>query len=366
MKILVAMSGGVDSSVAAALLVDRGHEVVGVHMALNKSSDSDIKEKTRKSGCCNLDDITDARRSAAKLGIPFYVWDLSEEFHKNVIQNFITGYKTGSTPNPCIECNRTIKFKLLLQKAKAIGFDKVATGHYARILHDGGRYELHRAVDLKKDQSYVLSDLTEKELQEVLFPLGELESKSYVREIASSYDMQHISKKRDSFGVCFLGGKSVENFIRKRVPLKDGEVVHASTGSIIGRHDGVQVYTVGQRRGFVLDKRIGSHSRPLYIKEIDTAKNRLVVDYRENLLEREMKLISTKWVDNEPPLGQKYELQLSAHGEANDAKLLSIKQGTTHFQFNKEIFKVANGQRATIYSSSKVIGGGTVALSRDK
>ncbi|MCP1387292.1 tRNA 2-thiouridine(34) synthase MnmA [Corynebacterium sp. TA-R-1] len=273
MRVLVAMSGGVDSSVAAARLVEAGHDVVGVHLALSKDA-----RQTRESarGCCSLEDAADARRVCDKLGIPFYVWDFSDRFKEDVIDDFVDSYARGETPNPCLRCNEKIKFSALLERAVALGFDAVATGHYARI-DDAGN--LRRSTDPLKDQSYVLGVLTREELDHCLFPVGDTE-KPQIREEAARYGFSTASKP-DSYDICFIPDGNTQAFLGSHIGLRPGMVVDQD-GTELKEHDGAFQYTIGQRKG--LNIRVpAADGKPRYVTEVDAASGTVTVGPREAL-----------------------------------------------------------------------------------
>ena len=251
MRVLAAMSGGVDSAVAAALAVEAGHDVVGVHMALSRNRD---QFRTGSRGCCSIEDAGDARRAADVLGIPYYVWDLSERFEDTVVADFLSEYEAGRTPNPCVRCNEHIKFEALLDKATALGFDAVATGHYARIetrevtLPDGGRRtvrELHRSPNDAKDQSYVLAVAGPERLARAMFPLGGFASKDEVRAEAARRGLS-VSAKPDSYDICFVADGDTRGFLQSRLGSRPGSVVDTD-GEVVGEHDGASAFTVGPR-----------------------------------------------------------------------------------------------------------------------
>ena len=250
MRVVAAMSGGVDSAVAAARMLDAGHEVVGVHLALSQSAPT-LRESAR--GCCTLEDAGDARRVADRLGIPFYVWDLASRFQRDVVDDFVAEYAAGRTPNPCLRCNERIKFAALLDRAVALGFDAVATGHYARIVEGAsGRRELHRAVDHAKDQSYVLGVLDADQLARAFFPLGD-STKPQVREEAAARGFS-VAKKPDSHDICFIPDGDTRAWLTRRLGERPGELVDAVSGEVVGAHAGAHGFTVGQRRGLGLDR----------------------------------------------------------------------------------------------------------------
>ncbi|MFC8798898.1 tRNA 2-thiouridine(34) synthase MnmA [Promicromonospora sp. NPDC057138] len=286
MRVLAAMSGGVDSAVAASLAVEAGHDVVGVHMALSRNRD---QFRTGSRGCCSIEDAGDARRAADMLGIPYYVWDLSEKFEDTVVADFLSEYEAGRTPNPCVRCNEHIKFEALLDKATALGFDAVATGHYARIetreatLPDGGRRtvrELHRSPNDAKDQSYVLAVAGPERLARAMFPLGGFASKDEVRAEAARRGLS-VSAKPDSYDICFVADGDTRGFLQSRLGSRPGEVVDVS-GEVVGEHDGAYAFTVGQRRGLALG-RPAADGKARYVVDVQPATNTVVVGSAELL-----------------------------------------------------------------------------------
>ena len=258
MKVLAAMSGGVDSSVAAARMVDAGHDVVGVHLALSTAPGT---LRTGSRGCCSKEDASDARRVADVLGIPFYVWDFAEKFKADVIDDFVSSYARGETPNPCVRCNQRIKFSALAARALALGFDTVATGHYAR-LSDG---RLRRAVDRDKDQSYVLAVLTAEQLRHAAFPIGDT-PKPQIRSEAARRGLA-VADKPDSYDICFIPSGNTRAFLGERIGVRRGAVVNAD-GAVLATHDGVHGFTIGQRKGLGIAGP-GPDGRPRYVTAID-------------------------------------------------------------------------------------------------
>src|SRR5919201_7826 len=250
------MSGGVDSATAAARAVDAGHEVTGVHLALSPAPAS---LGTGARGCCTLEDARDARRAADVIGIPFYVWDLAERFHEDVVDDFVAEYAAGRTPNPCLRCNEKIKFAAVLDRAVALGFDAVVTGHHARLGADG---LLRRSVDLPKDQSYVLAVLTRAQLDRAIFPLGD-STKAQVRAEASARGLA-VADKPDSHDICFIADGDTRGFLARRLGAHDGPIIDAATGEVVGTHTGSFGFTVGQRKGLHLD-RPAADGRPRYV-----------------------------------------------------------------------------------------------------
>ena len=273
MRILAAMSGGVDSAVAAARAVDAGHDVTGVHLALSRTP-ATLREGAR--GCCSVEDAGDARRAADVLGIPFYVWDMADRFQADVIDDFVQQYSIGNTPNPCLRCNEKIKFAAVLDRALALDFDAVATGHYARL--EGG--VLKRAVDTAKDQSYVLAVLTRQQLAGAMFPLGDT-VKDQVRAEAAARGLS-VAAKPDSHDICFIPDGDTQGFLRARLGEDGGDIVDASTGAVLGAHRGTHGFTVGQRRGLGLD-RTSADGQPRYVLSIRPATKTVVVGTAEQL-----------------------------------------------------------------------------------
>ncbi len=275
MRVLAAMSGGVDSAVAAARAVDAGHDVVGVHLALSRNP---ATLRTGARGCCTAEDAGDARRAADVLGIPFYVWDMSERFQADVVDDFVAEYAAGRTPNPCLRCNEQIKFSALLDKARALGFDAVCTGHYARVettLDDAGRTQrqLHRAVDPAKDQSYVLAVLTEAQLAGAMFPLGGTR-KSDVRAEAGRRGLT-VAQKPDSHDICFVSDGDTAGYLAGRLGPRPGAFVDEA-GTVLGRHDGAYAFTVGQRHGLRLGTP-AADGKPRYVLGIEPVSGQVTV-----------------------------------------------------------------------------------------
>src|SRR3954462_13914149 len=269
MRVLAAMSGGVDSAVAAALAVDAGHDVTGVHLAFSADRQT-LRSGAR--GCCSVEDAHDARRVADELGIPFYVWDLAERFREDVVEDFVAEYAAGRTPNPCLRCNERIKFAAVLDRARALGFDAVVTGHHAR-LADG---ELRRSVDAAKDQSYVLGVLTAEQLAGALFPLGAM-TKDRVRQIAAERGFA-VAAKPDSHDICFIPDGDPRGFLARRLGSRPGPVVDAATGRTLGQHDGAYGFTVGQRRGLGVDR---GAARPGHVRGIEPVTGTVTVGTAE-------------------------------------------------------------------------------------
>jgi tRNA-specific 2-thiouridylase len=298
------MSGGVDSAVAAARAHDAGHDVTGVHLALARNPQT---YRTGARGCCTLEDSRDARRAADVIGIPFYVWDMAEQFHANVVDDFVSEYAAGPTPNPCLRCNEKIKFEAVLDRAVALGFDAVVTGHHARLGADG---HLRRSVDIGKDQSYVLAVLRRDQLDRAVFPLGD-STKARVREEAAARGLA-VADKPDSHDICFIADGDTRGFLERHLGSAPGDVVDGRTGAKVGTHNGAYSYTVGQRKG--LDLRVPApDGRPRYVLSITPKTNTVTVGPKEDLAVTEVTGERTIWHGAVTPV--ECDVQLRAHGE---------------------------------------------------
>lgn len=339
------MSGGVDSSVAAAQLVESGHEVVGATMRLwGGVSDT---------GCCSVDDVEDARRVAGQLGIVHRVFNFSEDFGARVVDHYVAAHAAGATPNPCIECNRHIKFRRFLDRAIKLRFDAVATGHHARVVHEGGRWQLRRGADRAKDQSYVLSVLGQDQLARVLLPVGHL-TKAEVRARAAEVGLR-TADKPDSQDVCFIssgGGRAA--FLGERLPMHPGRVVDAATGDDIGSVDAVELVTVGQRRGLG-GGATGGRSRR-YALSVDTAASTVLVGSRADMLTECTTLRDLTWVDRPVTVGGAVLAQVSAHGPAMQATFEGER-----LRWAAPQRRVAPGQTVALYDGDAVVGAGLAA-----
>jgi tRNA-specific 2-thiouridylase len=366
MRVLAAMSGGVDSAVAAALAVEAGHDVVGVHMALSRNRD---QFRTGSRGCCSIEDAGDARRAADVLGIPYYVWDLSERFEDTVVADFLAEYEAGRTPNPCVRCNERIKFEALLDKATALGFDAVATGHYARIVDGAGGRELHRSANTEKDQSYVLAVMGPERLEHAMFPLGGFASKAEVRAEAARRGLS-VSAKPDSYDICFVADGDTRGFLRERLGARPGEVVDVE-GNVVGEHDGAYAYTVGQRRGLGLG-RPAADGRARYVVDVRTDTNTVVVGPAELLSVDRIAGDKATWLVSrtaEPspggePVEATYddvEVQVRAHGAPVPARVVARGDGLEVELTGTPLRGVAAGQSVVVYRGTRVLGQATVS-----
>ena len=347
MRILVAMSGGVDSSVVAGLLKSQGHDVIGVTMKLWEGPNGEMPE----TGCCTASDSEDARKVAATLDIPYYVLDYTESFSEKVVDNFIDMYAQGLTPNPCVECNRSVKFDHFLKQAKNLNCDKVATGHYAKIIKKEDNYELHKADYLDKDQSYVLHMLSSSTLEHVMFPLGTI-SKPEVRQIAADLGLKTAFKK-DSQDICFVGKKNYRNFVDKRIDIStSGDIVN-SDGSTMGQHDGVHEFTVGQRKGIP-----GGQGAPKYVTKIDVQNKKVFVGEKQDLLITNFYLEDVPFVNGIQ--NEKLAIQTRYNSEDLPCEIEQISDNKLQVTLLQPTYGVAPGQFGVLYTGTKLIGGGRI------
>ncbi|MGO1621904.1 tRNA 2-thiouridine(34) synthase MnmA [Flaviflexus sp.] len=359
MRVLAAMSGGVDSAVAAARAVDAGHDVVGVHMALSKSR---AEHRTGSRGCCSVEDGYDARRAADKLGIPYYVWDLSDDFEDTVVDDFLSEYAAGRTPNPCVRCNEHVKFAALLERGLAMGFDAVCTGHYADLRDiegsDGVRHELHRAANHPKDQSYVLAVMGKQVLGNVLFPLGDVPTKDQVRVEAAARGLG-VSLKPDSYDICFIADGDTRGFLRKRLGENPGDIVD-ETGAVVGQHLGAFAYTVGQRRGLGLGIP-AKDGQPRFVTKIDIDGNLVHVGPVEALDVYRIVGSDTVWLapDLDPTEQLRVGVQVRAHGREIPATVQSVESKLL-VDLDEPLRGLAAGQSVVVYDGSRVLGQATV------
>ncbi|HEX5833922.1 MAG TPA: tRNA 2-thiouridine(34) synthase MnmA [Pyrinomonadaceae bacterium] len=367
MKIAVAMSGGVDSSAAAAILKDQGHELVGFTMQLwdqRRGINVDENGDPLPSRCCSLDDVYDARRVAEELGFPFYVLNLERDFERDVVQPFVSSYLKGETPIPCVACNSRLKFASLDRLALSLGCEKVATGHYARVESDENtrRFRLLRGRNEQKDQSYFLWELTQEQLSRALFPLGEM-SKPEARDAARQHNLIGVSEKKESQEICFVPDGDYAGFIDRyleaenatdRLPGK-GEIVDAS-GRVIGEHEGVHRYTVGQRRGIGI-----ADQRPLYVISITADKNRISVGTADELLSNEFTAAGVNWISlADPTEPVRADVRVRYRHTAAPATITPLRDGRARVVFDEPQRAITPGQATVFYRGDEVVGGGWI------
>lgn len=354
MRVIAAMSGGVDSAVAAARAVDAGHDVTGVHLALSRNPRS---YRSGARGCCSIEDAGDARRAADQLGIPFYVWDMSEEFADNVVDDFIAEYTAGRTPNPCLRCNEKIKFAAVLDRALALGFDAVATGHYAQLeTAADGTIEMHRAIDMGKDQSYVLGVLTQEQLAHSLFPLGDT-TKDVVRAEAARRGIQ-VAQKPDSHDICFIPDGDNAGWLGEKLGPKPGTIVDED-GTVLREHDGAYAFTIGQRRGL----RLGipaDDGKPRFVLDIEPVSGTVTVGSRESLVVDALDCIKPLWCGTAPADSLDCTVQLRAHGDEHRATV-HVAGDDVRVELHDPATGIAPGQACVIYDGTRVVGSATIS-----
>ena len=356
MKVLAAMSGGVDSAVAAARALDAGHDVTGVHLALSKNPEA---YRSGARGCCSKEDAHDARRAADVLGIPFFVWDLSDRFADDVVSDFLAEYAAGRTPNPCLRCNEKIKFSAVLDRGIALGFDAVCTGHYGRLIRNGNDVELHRAADSAKDQSYVLGVLNQDQLRRSYFPLGS-SLKAEVRAEARERGLA-VADKPDSHDICFIANGDTAGFLEQRLGNRPGDIVDLA-GAKIGEHAGSHRFTVGQRRGLHLGTP-ADDGQPRFVVAITPRTNTITVGPRDALVVKIISAIRPTWTG--APLTAEWSgrVQVRAHGHPMEATVAVHDHGLDVI-LETATTGVAPGQAVVFYAGSRVVGSATISAAQ--
>jgi tRNA-specific 2-thiouridylase len=349
-RVIVAMSGGVDSAVAAGLLVSEGYEVIGITMRL--WSRDDAEGRLHQKRCCGVEDTEDARGAAEVLGIPHYVLNLEEEFGRRVVDYFAGEYERGRTPNPCLACNEHVKFRALLDRAVALDADRLATGHYARIRRETEGFELHRALDANKDQSYVLYTLQQAELQRLLFPVGEY-SKPEIRRLALEMGLP-LHDKPDSAEICFVPGNDYRAFLAERLPSRPGSVLDAD-GNTVGRHDGITGFTIGQRKG------IGAFGGKRFVTDIDAELNLITIGPEDDLMSDRLWTERPSWTAGRPP-SQVFEAMVKVRYKSEPALArVRVHEESLEVAFSQPLRAITPGQAAVLYDGNRVIGGATIA-----
>jgi tRNA-uridine 2-sulfurtransferase len=356
-KVLVAMSGGIDSTVTALMLNDQGYEVVGITMKTWDYATSGGGKK--ETGCCNIDSFNDARMAAVQHGFPHYILDIRDEFGDFVIENFVEEYLAGRTPNPCVMCNTHIKWRALLKRADALGCDYIATGHYANVhQHENGRYYLSKGVDETKDQSYVLWGLQQDLLSRTLLPLGTYH-KTAIRQMAHDYGYPELAKKSESYEICFVPDNDYRGFLKRRVDGLEEKVTGGffvdKTGKVLGKHKGYPFYTIGQRKG--LDITFG---RPVYVTNIIPETNTVMLGEEDDLNRQEMLVTKINWIKYEGITDGMEALTKIRYKDKGALSTLYTHQNGVQVQFSHFAKGIAPGQSAVFYEGDDVIGGGVI------
>lgn len=355
-KVLMAMSGGIDSSVSAMLLHDMGYEVIGITM---KTWDyASTSSSGKETGCCNLDSMNDAREIAVQKGFPHYILDIREEFGDSVIDNFVSEYMAGRTPNPCVMCNTHIKWDALYKRAEMLDCDFIATGHYARIRHENGRYIVSKGIDETKDQSYVLWGLPQELLSKTIFPIGGYR-KTEIREMARKMGFEDLANKNESYEICFIPGNNYREFLKGRIPdleeqLSGGKFV-SQEGEVLGEHKGYPFYTIGQRKGLEI-----AFGEPRYVTGIDPESNTVVLGTFDDLKKQEMYVRDVNLIKYPSITDGMEAVTKIRYKDTGSHSTLSRVNGSVKVTFHKSVNAIAPGQSAVFYEDDDVIGGGFI------
>ncbi len=349
-RIVVAMSGGVDSTTVAALLKEEGHEVIGITMQL-------LDYKDAEGGCCSIDHVIDARRVAQELDIPHYVVNFMDSFKEIVLKDYVEKYESGKTPIPCVLCNQYVKFDLLLKRALELGADYLATGHYAKIENGDGSYSLSKADDENKDQTYFLYTLKQKELRKLMFPLGSLK-KDEVRDLARNLNLK-LAEKPDSTGVCFVPSGNYRDYLISQDAFteKEGDIVNTE-GEVLGKHRGIYSFTVGQRRGLGI-----ATGKPMYVVGLEPKENRVIVGEEDKIYSNKLIAENISWVTDIPE-GNNQQIEVKAkvrYRHKEDDALITMKSDTdAEIEFKNPQRAITPGQAVVLYKDDKVLGGGWI------
>ena len=360
-KVLIGMSGGVDSSVAAALLLEQGHECIGVYMNLWADPtvfDLEDQKKFPQNKCCSIESLMFARAICQKLGMPFYSINFEDPFKENVVEFFLEGFRKGETPNPCVRCNKTIKFGALFKKMEELGCDYLATGHYAHLIKaDSGEIELHRGKDSSKDQTYFLYNLTQDKLRHLMFPLG-VYDKTEVKELAKRFNLKELEKKRESQGVCFYPEKTyfgfLERYLKPEQDYQKGKIIDAD-GNTLGEHTGLPFYTIGQRKGIG----VGGPNGPYYVKQMDSIKNALIVGNDAQLNSDSIVLREANFLSGvAPDPDELLSVKVRSHGKLGKGCVTALEDGRYAVTFTEPERALMPGQSLTLYRGTQLVGGG--------